>query len=200
MSQAVLFSRLLEGLIGVPVFKNGVERFTAKNYHPVSLFSVVSEVFEKLVNNKVVDHLEKCDLFSDFKNGFSSSRSTAALLTAASDKNASAFNSSGTTRAVAIDISKALNRIWHAGLLHKITSYGISSQMSGLISSFLSKRQLQVVLDGKSLHEYPVNAGVPHSPILGPSLFLLYIDLPDDDIYADDTTLYSKCGQASDLW
>ena len=161
---------------------------------------MVSEVFEKLVNNKVVNHLEKCDLFSVFKNGFSSSRSTAALLTAASDKNASAFNSSGATRAVAIDISKALNRIWHAGLLHKITSYGISSQMSGLISSFLSKRQLQVVLDGKSLHEYPVNAGVPHSPILGPSLFLLYIDLPDDDIYADDTTLYSKCGQASDLW
>ena len=49
-----------------PVFKNVGERFTAKNYHPVSLLSVVGKVFEKLVNNMIVDHLEKCGLFSDF--------------------------------------------------------------------------------------------------------------------------------------
>ena len=55
-----------------PVFKNVRERSTAKNYHPVSLFSVVSKVFEKLVNNEIVDHLGKCGLFSDFKNGFRS--------------------------------------------------------------------------------------------------------------------------------
>ena len=58
----------------VPVFKNVGERSTAKNYHPVSLLSVVSKVFEKLVNNRIVDHLEKCDLFSDFQYGFRSSR------------------------------------------------------------------------------------------------------------------------------
>ena len=73
-------------------------------------------------------------------------------------------------------------------------------------SSFLSNRRLRVVLDGKSSQEYPVNAGVPQGSILGPTLFLLYInDLPDDvictiAIYADDTTLYSKYDQASDLW
>ena len=67
-------------------------------------------------------------------------------------------------------------------------------------------RQLQVVLDGKSSEEYPVNAGIPQGSILGPTIFLLYInDLPDDvicdiAIYADDTTLYSKCDRASDLW
>ena len=78
--------------------------------------------------------------------------------------------------------------------------------MFGLISSFLSNRRLRVVLDGKSSQEYPVNAGVPQGSILGPTLFLLYInDLPDDvicniAIYADDTTLYSKCDRASDLW
>ena len=56
----------------VPVFKNVGERSTAKNYHPVSLLSVVSKVFEKLVNNRIVDHLEKCGLFSDFQYGFRS--------------------------------------------------------------------------------------------------------------------------------
>ena len=116
------------------------------------------------------------------------------------------FNRSGATQAVALDISKAFNRVWHASLLHKLRSYGISGQIFGLISSFLSNRQLQVVLDGKSSLEYPVNAGVPQRSILGPTLFLLYInDLPDDIIchiviYADDTTFYSKNDQASSLW
>ena len=77
--------------------------------------------------------------------------------------------------------------------------------MFGLISSFLSYRQLRVVLDGKPSQEYPVNARVSQGSILGPTLFLLYInDLSDDiicniAISADDTTLYSNCDQASDL-
>ena len=91
----------------VPVFKNVGERSTAKNYQPVSLLSVVSKVCEKLVNNRIVEHLEKCGLFSDFHYGFRSSRSTADLLTVVSDRIARAFNRSGATRAVALDISKA---------------------------------------------------------------------------------------------
>ena len=190
----------------VLVLKNVGESSTAKNYHPVSLLSMVSKVFEKLVNNRIVDHLEKCGLFSDFQYGFRSSRSTADLQTVVSDRIARAYNRYGATRAVALDISKAFDRVWHAGLLHKPKSYGISGQIFGLISSFLSNRWLCVVLDGKSLQEYPVNAGVPQGSILGPTLFLLCINDPPDDvicniaIYADDTTLYSKCDQASDLW
>ena len=116
------------------------------------------------------------------------------------------FKRSGATQAVALDISKAFDRVWHAGLLHKLRSYGISGQIFGLISSFLSNRRLRVVLDGKSSQEYPVNVAVPQGSIIGPTLFLPYInDLPDDVIcniviYADDTTLYSKCDWTSDLW
>ena len=73
------------------VFKNVGERSTAKNYHPVSLLSVVSKVFEKLVNNRIVDHLEKCGLFSDFQYGFRSSQSTADLLRVLSDRNCEGF-------------------------------------------------------------------------------------------------------------
>ena len=95
----------------VPVSKNVGQRSTAKNYHHVSLLSVVSKVFEKLANNRIVDHLEKCGLFSNFQYGFRSFRSTADLLTVVSDRIARAFNRSGATRAVALDISKTFNRV-----------------------------------------------------------------------------------------
>ena len=77
---------------------------------------------------------------------------------------------------MALDISKAFDRVCHAGLLHKLKSYGILGQIFGLISSFRINTRLRVVLDGNSSQEYPVNAGLT-------TLFLLYInDLPDDVI------------------
>ena len=88
----------------VPVFKNVREIATVKNYHPVSLVCVVNKGFEKLVNTRIVDHLEKCSLFSDFQHGFRSPRSAVDLPTVVSDRIARAFNSSGATRAVALDI------------------------------------------------------------------------------------------------
>ena len=114
-----------------------------------------------------------------------------------------AFYRSGATQALALVISKVFDRVWHAGLLHKLSSYRISGQIFDLISSFLSNKQLSVVLDGKPSQEYLVNAEVPQKSILGPALFLLYINDPPDvicniAIYADDTTLYSR--QASELW
>ena len=120
----------------VPVFKNVGERSTAKSYRPASLLSVVSKVFEKLVNNRIADHLQKCGLFSDFQYGFRSCRSTADLLTVVSDRIARAFNRSGATRAAALDISKAFGRVWHAGLLHKLKSYEIQVRYLALVLLF----------------------------------------------------------------
>ena len=74
--------------------------------------------------------------------------------------------------------------VWHVGLLHKLKSCGISGQIIGLISSFLSNRRLWVVQDGKSSQEHPVNARVPQGSIFGPTFFLLYInDFPNDVIF-----------------
>ena len=84
---------------------------------------------------------------------------------------------SGATRAAALDISKAFNMVWYASLLHKLKPYGISGQIFGLISSFPSNKQIQVVLDGKSSQEHPVNTvnGVHQGSIFGPFLSSYYI-------------------------
>ena len=120
-----------------------------------------------------------------------------------SDRIARVFNRSEASRAVALDPRLSTE----FGMPVFFTNLGFveSGQIFGLISSFLGNTRLEVVLDGKPSEEYPVNARVPQRSILGPTLFLLYInDLPDVNcniaIYADGTTLYSKCDQASDLW
>ena len=192
----VSFSRFLEG--GACIEECCGKRSTAKNNCPVSLLSNC-QVFEKLVNNSIVNYREKCGLFYDICYALRSFQSTADLLTVVFDRIARAFNRSGAAPVVALDISKAFDRVWHAGLLHKRKSHWFSSQIFALISSIFSNSQLQVVLDGKSSQQHLVNAGVPHRSILGPTLFLLYInDVPDDiicdiTIYPNDTTLYSKC-------
>ena len=107
----------------VPVFENVGKRSTAKNCHSVSVISVLSKVFEKPVNSRIVDHLEKCGLFSGLPCGFRCSQSISDLLTVVSGRIARDFNRSGATRAVALDISKTFDRVWHAGLFHKLKAH-----------------------------------------------------------------------------
>ena len=106
----------------VPVFKD--------------LLFVVSKVFENILNQKIVDHLQKCDLFSDFLYSFKSSRSTADVLTVVSHRIVRDFNWYEATRAVALNISKSFDRGSYAGFLHKFSSYGISGQILDPTSSF----------------------------------------------------------------
>ena len=87
---------------------------------------MVIKIFEKLLNNKIVGHLQKSGLFPDFQYGLRSSQSIANLLTVVSDRFTRVFNRSGATLVVALDISKTFDRVWHAGFLHKFRFYGIS--------------------------------------------------------------------------
>ena len=90
-------------------------------------------------------------------------------MTVVSDRIAGTFKRSGATLPVAIDISKTFDKVWHVCLLHQLKCCGISGQVYGLILSFLSNRQLKVVLEGKSSQDYPLNAGDSQHSILGPT-------------------------------
>ena len=120
----------------LPVFKNVLERSTTKNYRPVSLLPVASKIIEKLVSNRIVDHLEKFVLFPDLHFGFWSFRSTADLLTVVSDRIARAFSRSAANLAVVLAIFKAFDWVWHAAFFQKLKSYGISGKILGLFLFF----------------------------------------------------------------
>ena len=190
----------------VPIFKNSGDRSDPSNYRPISLLPIISKIFEALINDALVSHFESNQLFSDNQYGFRSSRSTADLLTVITERFYRALDGGGEASIIALDISKAFDKVWHAGLLHKLRSYGVSGNVFKVIESFLSNRSLKVVLDGQQSSSQPVSSGVPQGSILGPILFLTYInDLPDNllskvAIYADDTSLYSCLDKKSALF
>ena len=185
----------------VLVFQNVEERSTAKNYHPVSLLSAVNKVFEKLVNNRIVDHLQKCGLFSDFQYGFTSSQSTPDL-----------------HMVVGLLTGLGLLELWHWIYPRLLTGLGILVFFTNLRLMKFQVRCLALfllfsVIDSfkwfwmESLHKkIQLMLEFLKALILGPTLLLLYIsDIPDYvifniSIYLDDTTLYSKCDEASHLW
>ena len=154
----------------------------------------------------MVNRLDTHNLFSDYQYGFRSGRSTADVLTVISECVYRVLDACGGTRAIAPDISKAFDKVRHAGLLHKLKAYGVSGPFLDIIKSFLSDRKIRVVLDGQSSSSYSINAGVPQGSVLGPTLFLIFInDLPDNilsklAIYADDTTVYSCLGKTNDVF
>ena len=192
----------------VPIFKNSGDRSNPLNYRPISLLSVISKVFESLINDAVVSHLESHGLFSDHQYGFRKSRSTADLLTVITERIYRALDGNGVARAVALDISKAFDKVWHSGLLHKLSAYGIRGKVFNILQSFLLDRSLKVILDGQSSSTFSINAGVPQGSILGPILFLIFInDLPDSSrllskvgIFADDTSIYECSEEKPDLF
>ena len=178
-----------------PVPKKG-DHSNPSNYRPIALTSCLSKVFESILNRKILKHLSTHNLLSDRQYGFRKGRSTGDLLAFLTESWSSSFRNFGETFAVALDISKAFDRVWHKSLISKLPSYGFYPSLCTFISSFLSNRSIAAVVDGHCSSPKPINSGVPQGSVLSPTLFLLFINdllnLTQCPIhsYADDSTLH----------
>ena len=169
------------------------------NYRPVSLLPVCSKIFERIIYNPVFSYLENNDLLTPNQSGFRPNDSCVNQLLSIVHKIYSEFDEypSLEVRSNFLDISKAFDKAWHEGLIFKLEIIGISGNLPKLFESFLSNRQQRVVLNEQHSKWAPVLAGVPQGSILGPLLFLIYInELPDNleslaNFFADDTSLFS---------
>ncbi len=171
------------------------DRSNPLNYQHIALLSCLSKIFETIQNRKVLKHLSYSILVSDRQYVFQKGRSTGDLpfLT---DSWSSSLGSFAESLAVALDISKAFDRVWHKSSLSKLPSRGFYPSLCTFISSFFLGRSISVVVDGHCSKTKSINSGVPQGSVLSPTLFLLFIyDLSKTNCpthsYPDDSTLHS---------
>ena len=182
----------------VPVHKKESKNLV-QNYRPISLLPICSKIFEKLIYNSLFRHLKDNDLLVKSQSGFLPGDSCISQLLIITHDIYEAFdgNTSLETRGIFLDISKAFDRVWHKGLLLKLKNNGIDGLLYLLLENYLLNRKQRVVLNGQSSNWANINAGVPQGSVLGPLLFLIYInDLPEGlesnvKLFADDTSIFS---------
>ena len=165
------------------------------NYRPISLLCNVSKIFERLVYNTLYEYLMSNNLLTRRNSGFVSNDSTINQLISIVHKIYNGLELSKEARMVFLDISKAFDRVWHHGLLFKLRQLGITPPVIKWFDSYLSNRQQRVVIQGQCSSWSSIEAGVPQGSILGPLLFLVYINDIVDNItcdirlFADDTSI-----------
>ena len=180
-----------------PVPEKG-ERSNPSNYRSIALTSAVAKVFKTLLNSHFIKHLESNNLLSDHQYGFHKARSTGDLLSYLTHAWSSSLTNFGESFVVALDISKAFDRVWHKALLAKLPAYGFTPSFCKLISSFLSNRLISVVVNGATSAFFLVSSGVPQGSVLSFILFFLFINdllhatAYDVHSFADDSTLHKS--------
>ena len=178
-----------------PVFKKADPSLPC-NYRPISLLSCISKVMERCIFKYLFNYLAFNDILTPLQSGFIPGDSTVNQLVSLYDEFCKALDDGKEIRCVFCDISKAFDRVWHAGLLHKLRQIGLSESLVDWFSSYLDSRRQRVVFNSKTSDWKNIDAGVPQGSILGPILFLIYINDIVDDIhskirlFADDTSLY----------
>ncbi|MEW8545561.1 MAG: reverse transcriptase family protein [Candidatus Thiodiazotropha sp.] len=179
-----------------PVDKKKDDKSLPSNYRPISLLNQISKVMERCVHKQIYNYINTNHLITPLQSGFIPGDSTTFQLLHTYHCFCEAVDSGKEVRVVFCDISKAFDRVWHKGLLHKLSSVGISGNLLKWFSSYLSNRRQRVVLNGTCSEWTYVKAGVPQGSILGPLLFLVYINDIVNEIhsnirlFADDTSLY----------
>lgn len=179
----------------VPIYKKG-DRSLASNYRPVSLTSICSKVLEHIVHSHIISHLEFHDILSDYQHGFRKRRSCESQLIMTINDLAKGLDGGKQIDAILLDFSKAFDKVSHKKLIAKLDFYGVRGNILMWIADFLRNRSQTVVLHGIKSDPVNVSSGVPQGTVLGPLLFLVYInDLPDGlsatpRLFADDCLLY----------
>lgn len=196
--QTCIFPDELKLAAVLPLYKKGDVKEPG-NYRPISILPVVSKIFEKLMKSKIASFFENNSLFCVEQFGFRAGRSTCGALLDFVEFSVACFESGDFAGAVFCDISRAFDCIDHNLLLQKLKSYGFSVNAVSYIQSYLSNRFQVVRVAGAESMKLPINSGVPQGSILGPLLFLIYInDLPKHInaekciLFADDTTLLTR--------
>ena len=146
------------------------------NHRPISLLGIISKVMEAIVNRTIVNFLEKENLLSAHQFGFRRKLGTSDLLTLLVHEWSSAIASHGAVHALAIDIAGAFDKVAHRGVLAKAQACGITGTLLAWLQDYLKDRSLQAVICGQESAQYPISAGVPQGSILGPMLFILYVN------------------------
>ena len=178
-----------------PIHKGG-DPVLVSNYRPVSLLNTLDKVFERCIFKHIYNHFRDNDILSPLQSGFIPGDSTVNQLTYLYDTFCHALDSGKEVRVVFCDISKAFDRVWHAGLIQKLKAAGIAGSLLNWFIDYLSNRKQRVTFSGVKSYWNSLKAGVPQGSILGPLLFLLYINDIVKDIgsnirlFADDTSLY----------
>lgn len=190
-----IFPNCLKEALVIPIFKKG-SRDQVSNYRPISLLPVFSKIVEKCMAMKMAAYLGENTLLSERQFGFREGRSTVSGVLDLVSYIMDGFERRRHTGTIFCDLSKAFDCVSHGLLIRKLSYYNFNTASKNLLQSYLEHRTQRVVLDGVSSASGTINVGVPQGSVLGPLLFLLYINnLPNCSmgehyvLFADDTTI-----------
>ena len=189
----------------IPIFKKG-DPSLASNYRPISVLSCINKIYEKILFIRLYNFLEKYNILYEFQFGFRQGHSTEHALVEIIDKIKQAIDNNELTCGLFLDLSKAFDTVNHEILLYKLDHYGIRGPALKLIKNYLTNRK-QFVKIGKNKSELrPISCGVPQGSVLGPLLFILYINdlhkacsTGNIRIFADDTNVFFKCKDIKEI-
>ncbi|CAB4045118.1 Hypothetical predicted protein, partial [Paramuricea clavata] len=180
----------------IPLSKTTVDRQLKINYRPISLLASLSKVIEKVVFMRFYNFLLDIGFLNPMQSGYRPGDSTVNQILYLTHKIYEAFELGKEVRVVFLDISKAFDRVWHKGLLYKLKLIGVRDPLLSWFESYLLDRKQRVVIDGQFSQWKNINAGVPQGSVVGPLLFLVYINDITENLetnpilYADDTSLF----------